>query len=278
MRSIGAGNDRRRPGQERCVQSIERIVLIGFSGAGKSAVGRRLAERLGWRLIDTDERLEQAFGRSIPQIFAIDGEAEFRRAERRLLNDALATERSVIACGGGAVAEDAVWSPDVLLGPRTLVVALDAAPETSLQRLLAQRERDGTATDRPLLAATDPLARIRSLKACRQSMYDRAHLTLIVDEATPDAIAAEIAALPDVASSDLAPDIELRAPSGSSTIVVRPGVRTSVAALVARRWPNACRAWIVSDDHVAPLHGPDLTASLCRAGFVAELCEAPAGE
>ncbi len=260
------------------MQSIERIVLVGFSGSGKSAVGRRLAERLGWSLIDTDDRLEQAFGRSIPEIFAIDGETEFRRAERRLLNEALAARRSVTACGGGAVVDDAVWTADGLLGPGTLVVALDAAPETSLQRLRAQQEREGAATERPLLAAADPLARIRSLKAGRQSMYDRAHLTLIVDDAAPDHIANEIAALPGVAEPDLAPDIELRAPSGSSAIMVRPGVRSSVAALIGRRWPNARRAWIVSDDHVAPLHGPGLVESLRRAGFAAEICGAPAGE
>ncbi|HEU5434292.1 MAG TPA: 3-dehydroquinate synthase [Thermomicrobiales bacterium] len=260
------------------MQSVERIVLIGFSGTGKSTVGAALARRLNWDAIDIDLQLERAFGRTIPQVFAQDGEAAFRSAERRMLSDALAAARRVIACGGGAVLDPALWTSEWLLGPATLVVALDAAPETSWRRLVEQAEREGAAVERPLLAANDPLARIRTLKGSRQAIYDQAHLTLIVDRATPDQIAAEIASLPDVAEGDRESDLELRAPSGSSAISIRPGARAALADSIRRRWPKARRAWVVSDDRVAALHGAKVVASLRDRDMAVDLHAVPAGE
>jgi shikimate kinase / 3-dehydroquinate synthase len=264
--------------QERSVHPVERIVLIGFSGSGKSAVGALLARRLGWRPIDTDQQLERAFGRSIPRVFEEEGEASFRAAERQTLLAALAARQRVVACGGGAVADPALWTPEALLGAGTLVVALDASPETSLRRLVEQQARDGAATERPMLAGADPLTRIRALKASRQDTYDRAHLTLVVDRATPDVIAAEIATLPGVAAPNLAPGLELRAPSGSSAIFVLPGARAALAGLIRERWPTARRIWIVSDDHVGALHGSDTLAALRADGFAADLHAVAAGE
>ncbi|HEU0113587.1 MAG TPA: shikimate kinase, partial [Thermomicrobiales bacterium] len=260
------------------MQSVERIVLIGFSGSGKTAVGAALADRLDWDSIDTDRQLEDAFGRSIPEIFARDGEAAFRAAERRILQEALAGRRRAIACGGGAVTDPDLWTASGLLAPGTLVVALDATPETSLRRLSEQQRRDGAAVVRPLLAGAEPLARMRTLKATRQAVYDRAHLTLIADRATPNELAAEIAALPGVAAPDDAPDLELRAPSGSSAIAIRPGARASLAAAISRQWPKARRVWVVSDDRVAALHGAAVGGILRDGGFGAELHAVPAGE
>src|SRR3954452_6899157 len=86
----------------RIMHPTVRIVLIGFSGGGKSTVARLLAEQLGWLPVDIDEDIIAEFGKSIPEVFAEHGEVEFRAAERRLLARALAGERVVIATGGGA--------------------------------------------------------------------------------------------------------------------------------------------------------------------------------
>ena len=103
---------------------IQRIVLIGFSGTGKSSIGRKLAQRLGWTAIDTDRAIEIAAFRSIPQIFASDGEAAFREIERQVLLRSIACSSAVIATGGGAVVSEEVWTADTLNAPGTLTVAI----------------------------------------------------------------------------------------------------------------------------------------------------------
>src|SRR5437899_3134876 len=81
---------------------LERLVLTGFMGAGKSTVGRLLAARLGWNFLDLDAHLEERAGATIPEIFALHGEARFRRLESSALASALNRRNTVIALGGGA--------------------------------------------------------------------------------------------------------------------------------------------------------------------------------
>lgn len=80
-----------------------KAVLIGLPGSGKSTIGRRLAKALGLEMLDTDAALEKKTGRTIADIFANDGEAEFRRIEAEVVCDALATHDGVLSLGGGAV-------------------------------------------------------------------------------------------------------------------------------------------------------------------------------
>ena len=87
----------------------------------------------------------------------------------------------MIATGGGAAVDPEVWDREMLGSEGTLVVALDASPETILARLRRQATDEGAAVERPLLAGADPLARIRDLKSARQSVYDKAHLTVSSD-------------------------------------------------------------------------------------------------
>ena len=79
----------------------QRIVLIGFSATGKSAVARALAARLGWTSVDTDDLIEESAGRSVPDIFAQDGEPAFRALERDAARAAAARDEAVVATGGG---------------------------------------------------------------------------------------------------------------------------------------------------------------------------------
>lgn len=80
---------------------MKNIVLIGMMGCGKSTIGARLAERLGRRLVDTDALIEQREGRSIPQIFAADGEGYFRDQELGVSEELARQQDLIIACGGG---------------------------------------------------------------------------------------------------------------------------------------------------------------------------------
>ncbi|MBN2431702.1 MAG: NAD(P)-binding domain-containing protein [Acidobacteria bacterium] len=170
------------PGGE--AHSPRNIALIGFMGAGKTAVGRELSQRLGFTLADLDAMIESRDGRPIPQIFAEGGEAEFRRRENAALADAVAGSRQVIACGGGVVGSAANRD---LLGRRTVVVWLWAPLETCLRRVAG--------TPRPLLAVSDPMSAAQRLAAERHAAYAAtARLVVGTDETGPAEVAAQLAA------------------------------------------------------------------------------------
>lgn len=137
------------------------IILCGFMGTGKSAVGQRLAEKLKARFVDMDGLIEARAGKPISRIFAEDGEARFRAMERELVRELAQAGNQVIATGGGVV-----LNPDNIrdFSRSGLVVCLAATPEEILRRV-------GTSSHRPLLNQPDPAAAIRELLAKRQALY-----------------------------------------------------------------------------------------------------------
>ena len=154
-------------------------------GAGKSAVGRRLAERLQRPFEDTDERIAAAAGASVAEIFAREGEEHFRRMERDAI-ESLAGRECVVALGGGAVAQPGAAER---LGATGTVVYLRARPETLLQRV-------GEAGSRPLLRGLDAeerLARLRGLLDERREAYASAKLVVDTDTLSVGAVADRIA-------------------------------------------------------------------------------------
>lgn len=156
------------------------LVLVGMMGAGKTSVGKRLARRLGWRHVDADKRIERSSGRTIPEIFATDGEAGFRTIEHDVLESLLRLPgRTVVSTGGGAV-----LSADnrALMRERGTVVWLRARPETLLARV-------GKGNGRPLLA-DDPAAAVHRIAAERRDAYESAaHVVVDVDGCTADQVA-----------------------------------------------------------------------------------------
>ncbi len=145
-------------------------------GAGKSAVGRRLARRLSWDLFDSDRQVEAMTGRTVPEIWRSDGEAVFRRLESQVLADALAsTTPKVVAAAGGVVLDDGNRR---LLERHTPVVWLRAPVEVLIARV---RRGEG----RPLLT-DDPVAAMRRLDAERRPFYEEvADLVVDVDNDHP---------------------------------------------------------------------------------------------
>jgi shikimate kinase/3-dehydroquinate synthase len=259
------------------VGEFARIVLIGFSGTGKSTAARLLSERLGWTWVDTDDEIERRWGTTIPAIFRDHGEAQFRASEREALVQAMGRAGVVVATGGGAVVADDAWGPEVLGRTDTLVIALDASPETALTRLQMQAAAEGDAVERPMLAGDDPLGRIRALKCAREAAYGRAHLSVSTDNSSVDAIADELAAIVG-ATAGKPMSLRLDATSGSSDIFVGPGVIARVGGEIRQRWPRANRAWIVTDGHVGPLHAGAVEYGLASAGIAAETYVVEAGE
>lgn len=167
------------------------IVLIGFMGTGKSAVGQCLAQHLRLRFIDADAEIEARAGKPIRQLFTDDGEAAFRAVETALLEQWAAdacSERAVIATGGGMPLRP---GNAVLLQQTGLVVWLTAAPEDILARVGPDLSL------RPLLAAHQhaPLARIKDLLAARQPSYAAAAQACwdTSSHSSPEAAAAALA-------------------------------------------------------------------------------------
>jgi shikimate kinase len=102
-----------------------KAVLIGLPGSGKSTIGRRLAKSLEVSLLDTDTAIEETTGRSIADIFATDGEPEFRRIEEDVIRAALQSHDGVLSLGGGAVATSGVR--DALAGHVVIYLEISAA-------------------------------------------------------------------------------------------------------------------------------------------------------
>jgi shikimate kinase len=140
------------------------IALIGFMGAGKSAVGRELSRRTGWPRHDSDEMIREQFGLSIPDIFARHGEAAFRDAETKLLQTLQRGLPGVVVTGGGTILRSE--NVQILRGIGR-IVWLDADEEVLWRR--ASRH-----STRPLLQTPDPRARFTQLLQERLPLYQAA--------------------------------------------------------------------------------------------------------
>jgi shikimate kinase len=150
------------------------VVLIGLPGSGKSSVGRRLAQKLGFPFVDTDAAIEQRIGISIRDYFERNGESAFRDLEQVVLQELVTSTRTVLATGGGAVLRDV--NRDVLRR-NGYVIYLRSSPEDLLTRVRHD-------TKRPLLQVADPLARLRDLHALRDPLYrETAHA--VIDTGRP---------------------------------------------------------------------------------------------
>ncbi|MBS3029089.1 MAG: shikimate kinase [Dolichospermum sp. DET50] len=159
------------------------LYLVGMMGVGKTTIGKLLAEEIGYRFVDTDEVIVKAAGKSINEIFAENGEAEFRQLESDVLAQVCAYTKLVIATGGGIIMQQHNWS----YLHHGLIVWLDVPVQIILQRLA----EDDT---RPLLQ-DDPESKLRSLLEQRQPMYSQADLHITINAAeTPEEIATRILA------------------------------------------------------------------------------------
>ena len=165
------------------------LYLVGMMGSGKSTAGRHLAELLGYRFLDADSSIEQVAGRSIPEVFASEGEAGFRALEAAVLNQIASWHSLVVATGGGVVTRPDNWGQL----HQGVVIWLDAPEALLLERLSSDP------TPRPLLQADDPAARLKALLAERRPLYAQADLHIVQDGRPADQVAVQILeALPSV--------------------------------------------------------------------------------
>jgi shikimate kinase len=151
---------------------LPHLILVGLPGAGKTTVGRAVAERLGRAFLDFDDEIQRREGMPIAEIFGSKGEPHFRKLERRITEELATTSGMIVSPGGGWISNPQVVD---LVRPPARIVYLRLRPETALARLGAER------TTRPLLMRADPLAELKQLLRERSPAYERADATINVD-------------------------------------------------------------------------------------------------
>jgi shikimate kinase len=158
------------------------IVMVGLMGCGKSAVGRRLAAKLGLPFIDADEEIEKAAGKSIEDIFADHGEVYFRDGERKVLARLLRSGPQVLATGGGAFMNEETRTA---IGQSGISIWLKAELPLLVRRV-------GKRSNRPLLKTGNPEVVMQNLMDARYPVYAQADITVESRDVPHELIVAEI--------------------------------------------------------------------------------------
>jgi shikimate kinase len=161
---------------------MKNIVLTGFMGTGKTAVGKELSRLLNMKLVDIDTEIEKNERMTINDIFENFGEKHFREIETEMIKKLSRQSNLIISTGGGAVLREDNMSP---LRENGIVFCLSACPETVLKRTSGSDER-------PLLKVEDPIARIGELLKLRAPFYEKAGIMVDTEGKTPLQIAEEI--------------------------------------------------------------------------------------
>lgn len=238
------------------------IVLTGFMGAGKTSVGKVIAERLGREFVDMDVAIEAAEGMSIRQIFETQGEAYFRAREAEWCARLAEAENHVIATGGGAM----VSPVNRALFKDALVVCLDATPDEIYHRLKDQH-------DRPLLQSSNPQQRIVELMNARREAYSQVEWHLDTVGKSVDLVADEIVGLVQPRK------INVSASDSVCPIFVGSGLLGQVGRLMNLTTDVfSPRCAIITNPRVSKLHAAPVVASLRARNFEPQIIEIPDSE
>ena len=252
---------------------MRKIVLTGFMGTGKTAVGQEVARRLSRRFIDLDAQIEAQAGKSISRIFTEDGEGAFRRMEASLcaeLSAELSSELSaqqklVIATGGGALVDPAQRA---LMMNESIVVCLACGTDEILRRVSS-----GDAKNRPLLNAGDPRLTIERLLSLRAEAYSAIPWQIDTTRLSIDEVAAQVIEIAAVIT------LPVRYPGGAYEVHINDGLLEQIGSgLRAIGVPEGGRVALVSNPVVAPLYAGAVNESLRLAGLQPFACLIPDGE
>ena len=278
------------------------VYLIGFSGSGKSAIGRRLARRMRRKHVDMDDEIVARTGSPIPEIFRREGEPGFRSREKELLEEISGQKRLIVSTGGGAPLAPGNRAAMAKSG---VIVCLEAKPDFLYGRLKRHLGDESKGQVRPLLEGDDPKKRIEALKEYRQRFYATADWTVHTDDLTTEEVVTEVirgvryaqrrfgrrkdagSVFPPLGSLGRESEAPYCRDMGASFVVETPGGRYPVfvgwgtLSDLGQRMRNlglSGKAALISDAAVYEIHGVKALESLRSAGFEAASYAVPAGE
>lgn len=282
---------------------MQNLVLTGFMGTGKTAVGQEVARRLGRAFVDMDAVIETRAGKSIARIFETEGEGPFRQREAALCRELAAQEDLVIATGGGALVD--ADNRKAFLAT-SIVICLNASVDQILARVGAagsvgvrpqqvlqegcgsDRAGPDTAADpsrevavRPLLDVPDPRARIERLLAQREVAYAAIPWQVSSENRPVGEIASDVVGLATARSLSVTVPSAMPGLRHDGGYEIHIGDDTLLylgGAVRAAGIPRGTRIAVVSNEVVAPLYGDATLSSLEGSGFHPVLCSLPDGE
>ncbi len=241
------------------------IVLVGLMGAGKTAIGKRLAAQLGLPFYDADHEIERAAGMTIAEIFRTHGEAYFRTGEKRVIERLLAGGRIVLAPGGGAFMDPETRRT---IRERATSIWLRCPLPVLLQRVQGR-------THRPLLNNGNPAATLARLSAERSPIYAQAD---IIVDGSEDPLHVTTNKVINALNNYQAPHrIEVQLSQSNYDVLIGPNLLRRSGALLVPVLPQP-RCVIVTDENVAKLHLPTLQQSLAETGITHSALTVPPGE
>ena len=241
----------------------DNLILTGFMGTGKTAVGRLVAERLGRPFLDMDAEIEARAGKSIAAIFSEDGEVAFRTLENALCRQVSRLEGRIVATGGGAIVDPA--NRERLAG-NGQIVCLTAGVDQILDRVAG-------AFSRPLLQAPDPRAAAERLLRLREEAYAAIPWQIDTTGLSPQQVAAQVLPFAEVRT------LTVHHAAGAYPIHIGSQLLPHAGgALRSAGAPHGSRVAVVSNPVVAPLYRAPVETSLRAAGFEPVSCSVPDGE
>lgn len=241
------------------------IVLVGLMGAGKTAIGKRLAAQLGLPFFDADQEIERAAGVTIAEIFAKHGETYFRAGEKRVIQRLLSNGRIVLATGGGAFMDPETRAN---IRERAISVWLRCALPILLQRVQGR-------THRPLLNAGDPAEILQRLLNERGPLYAQADITVEGSEDPPNVTTSNVLAA--LAAYTSPRRVEVQLSQSRYEVLIGDHLLARAGTLIAPVLPQP-RCVIITDETVAALHLPTLQISLTEVGISHSVLTVPPGE
>ena len=245
---------------------MRHLYLIGNMGSGKTTVGKRVAERLGLPFYDLDQRIEQATGLTVAELFAQQGEARFRDLESRALAEIACLPQGVVATGGGVVLRE---TNRVLMRRTGWVIYLRTSSETLWRRLQHT-------TDRPLLRTESPYETLQTIVQTREPLYQEADWVIDTDARTPEEVAEAIVRIVAPTPSDPLVIPVLPNQPNEYPVLIAPGLIANAAEAILER-VQPTRVALLTHTNLRHYAEP-LQRAFTQRGVPARTITLPSGE
>ncbi len=243
---------------------MNKLILTGFMGTGKSTLAHHLGEKMGIKHVDTDALVVQATGMNVIEIFRRFGETGFRAWEAGILRELMADPEPMVISGGGGLFLD---PNNRKLVAGATVICLNARPDVILERLIET-------TDRPLLRVEDPLAEIKRLLLARQPVYSQFRWQVDTSEQTPAELINHVQAIWERDQRLRSNEVSVITPEGFYPILFQRGALQTLKEILDVHGCWGHRLIVGTDEHVADLYGQRVLRQLENAALV----KMPAGE